>query len=134
MILEISKCVVLAFLLCGCTVSNHNLNNGPNALGGGFSDNELHKGLYFIVAKTNFAPWSDHKAAHKIFNRRATQLCGSADFTSIELVKREFEHIPRDLPPKYIISQVNGYVICKSSNLTIIEAEKLIQASYTESL
>jgi hypothetical protein len=117
-------------LLSGCTTSHHNLNHGPNALGGGFFDNKVHDGLYSIIAKTNFAPWSDFKAAHKIFNRRATELCQSKNYVSIKMVEKELEHIPRDLPPKYIISQVNGYVICESSKLTIEEAEKLIQASY----
>lgn len=128
LILKILKCVALLLLLSGCTASNHNLNMEPNALGGGFADHKIQAGLYSILAKTNFAPWSDFKAAHKIFNRRATELCGSDSFASIKLVEREFEHIPRTLPPKYIISQVNGYVICESSKLTIKEAEELIQA------
>jgi hypothetical protein len=51
-------------------------------------------------------------------------------FSELKDIEREFEYIPRDLPPKYIISQVKGYVICESSKLTIKEAEKLIHASY----
>jgi hypothetical protein len=51
-------------------------------------------------------------------------------FSELKGIETEFEHIPRDYPPKYIISQVKGYVICESSKLTIKEAEKLIQASY----
>jgi hypothetical protein len=125
-----SLCIVFILFLSGCTASYHNLNNSSNSLGGGFADNKVHDGLYSIVAKTNFAPWTDFKAANKIFRRRATELCKSENFISIKVVESEYEHIPMSRPPKYIISQVNGYVICKSSNLTIEEAEKLIQLSY----
>jgi hypothetical protein len=128
-VLKLSIYFLLALVVSGCTTSNHNLNDGPNPLGGGFSDNQISEGLFWIVAQTNFAPWSDFEAARKIFNSRATNLCQSDNFFPMRIMEKEFEHIPRDLPPKYIISQVSGYVVCESTNYTFEEIEGLIRQS-----
>ncbi|MDD4864337.1 MAG: hypothetical protein PHE38_10025 [Alishewanella agri] len=115
---------VLITLISGCS-SYHNINkDGSNSLGGGFSDKEIHEGLYYIVSKTNFAPWSNHSAAYKTFNRRAAELCNSKAYKAIEISESEYEHIQTAGAAKYIISQVTGYIICKPEVLS--EAEALI--------
>jgi hypothetical protein len=124
--------LVFLALLCGCTVSNHNLNEGPNHLGGGFSDSKVASGIFWISAQTNFAPWSDFEAARKMFKLRATELCGSDNFLPLKMIEKELDHIPRDLPPRYILSQVSGYVVCESSDYTFEEVERLIQLSIDE--
>ncbi|CAI3801289.1 hypothetical protein [Rheinheimera sp. MM224] len=125
------KVIGLVMLMSGCTSSYHNLNtDGSNSLGGGFADHKVHEGLYSIVAKTNFAPWADFSTAHKMFKRRATELCKSENFKSVRVKESQYEHIPTAGLVKYIISQVNGYVICNPEAITDEEAEKLIQASY----
>jgi len=125
---KVLKFIFIILLLSGCTTSYHNLNNGPNSLGGGFTDTKIHTGVYALIAKTNFAPWSDFSAAHNIFKRRATELCGSEQFSSIKIIEREYEHLPRALPPKYIISEVKGYIICETSKLTPSETEGIIES------
>lgn len=117
----------LMLLISGCS-SYHNLNtDGSNSLGGGFSDKEIHEGLYYIVSKTNFAPWTNHSGAHKTFNRRAAELCNSNKYKTIEMHESEYEHAQTAGAAKYIISQVKGYVICKPEVMSEADAKAYIQ-------
>lgn len=114
-------------LTSGCA-SYHNLNkDGSNSLGGGFYDNEIHERFYYIVAKTNFAPWTNFSAAHKTFNRRAIELCNSSNYTIIDVNESEYEHVQTAGAAKYIISQVKGYVVCEPETMSVAAAKAYLQ-------
>ncbi|AOS98414.1 hypothetical protein AUP74_03048 [Microbulbifer aggregans] len=120
-------CVVLLALCTACSSSYHNINeHGANPFGGGFQDREVDEGMYFIIAKTNFKPWVNYSGAYKTFNRRAVELCGSEDYTVLKNEEADYEHISSSGEMGYIISQVSGYVLCGSSAVTTVEAEKII--------
>lgn len=125
--MNIVKRCILSVFLCGCTSSYNNNTDGANPFGGGFSDYKVYDGLYSVVAKTNFAPWTDFAAAHDTFNRRATELCQSNSFKTIKVREGQYEHVYTGGAIKYIISQVDGYVICEPLVLFDDEAESLIR-------
>ena len=119
------RLVVLSavLLLTGCSASYHNINkNGESALGGGFRDKEVANGVHFIIAKTNFAPWTNFDAAQKTFDRRAKELCGG-DYTTLDMKKDQFEQVQTQGAAKYIISRIEGHVHCKSSTISVEDAK-----------
>lgn len=114
---------IFLFLLVGCG-SYHNLNvDDTNSFGGGFTDTKISEGLFYIVSKSNFAPWTNYSAAHKTFERRSAELCGSKKYQSLNIEESNYEMTKTMGAAKYIISQVSGYVICDSSNLSITDAK-----------
>ena len=116
--------LLAVLLISGCAGSYHNINkNGESALGGGFRDTNIADGLYFIISKTNFAPWTNFDAAQKTFDRRAKELC-AGDYTVIDTKRDQFEHTQSQGAAKYIISRIEGHVHCKSSELTLEEAKQ----------
>jgi len=120
------KYLLLVLLLAagGCA-SYTDLNNGRrNTLGGGFQDQRLGDGLFYVLAKTNWAPWENFAGANSTFQKRATELCGG----SYKVLKKDeisYESMPG--MRGYIISQVEGYVLAEKSALTEAEAQKLIK-------
>ncbi len=119
--------IISILLLSGCSSYHNFKTDGDNVLGGGFSDKKIHEGLYYIVSRTNFGPWINFSAAHKTFNRRATELCGSSDYKVIEVSERDYEHVEAIGSAQYIISQVKGYVICQPDIMSDAEAQGYIQ-------
>lgn len=116
--------LILILALCGCA-SYKDLNDGRrNTLGGGFQDRKLADGLYHVLAKTNWAPWSNLGGANSTFQKRATELCGP-NYKVLKKDETSYESIPG--MRGYIISQVEGYVLSAQSPLGEAEASKLIE-------
>jgi len=117
--------LLLIVALSGCA-SYTNLNDGRrNNLGGGFQDQKIGDGLFYVLAKTNWAPWENFGGANSTFHRRATELCGR-DYKVLKREEISYESMPG--MRGYIISQVEGYVLSASSHLSEEEARKLIDA------
>ena len=115
--------VLLSLYISGCSTSYHNINeDGVSLLGGGFIDDKIADGVYRIVAKTNFAPWTNFSAANKTFDRRAKELC-VGEFTKFLMVESEYDHAPSMGEVGYVISQVTGYAHCENSTLTLEQAK-----------
>jgi len=121
------KLLFLILILCvsGCA-SYKDLNDGRrNNLGGGFQDQKLGDGLFYVLAKTNWAPWENFSGANSTFLKRATELCG-ADYKVLGKDQISYESLPG--MRGYIISQVEGYVLSSKSSLKEEDAKKLMEA------
>lgn len=115
--------LLLAFLLSSCA-SYHNLNeDGVNHLGGGYADKQLAKGFFSLTVKTNFAPWKNFSAAWKTWHKRANELCQQQSFENIDVQESSYNTVAGE---GYIISQVQGYVLCAEARLEKTEIEHLI--------
>jgi hypothetical protein len=116
--------LILIFTLGGCA-SYKDLNDGRrNNLGGGFQDHKLGDGLFYVLAKTNWAPWQNFAGANSTFQKRATELCG-ANYRILKKDETSYEAMAG--MRGYIISQVEGYVLSAQSPLGESEANKLIE-------
>ncbi|TMN89511.1 hypothetical protein CWB73_01145 [Pseudoalteromonas phenolica] len=122
--------LIFVTLLGGCASSYHNIDlEGESALGGGFRDKKIAEGMYKIMAKTNFAPWLNYSAAHKTFNRRAKELC-DGDYQILRTTESQSEHMETEGLAKYIISKVDGYVLCENTLTSKEEAKRLLKLEY----
>lgn len=121
--LKIYLCLLMILLLSSCA-SYHNLNeDGANHLGGGFSDTKLAAGFYKLMARTNFAPWVNFSGAWSTWNSRATKLCGEQEFENFEVEESSYNTIAGE---GYVISQVQGFILCAHSDLEKKEIERLV--------
>lgn len=111
-------------LLLGCA-SSHNLEDDDfNSLGGGYSVDVVDERLYFIEAKTNFAPWKNFSAARKMWNKHATEACGSDTFTELAIEEHSYNTVPGVIV-RYIVSVKAGYALCADTAMSISDAEEL---------
>lgn len=121
-------------VLCGCA-STHNLKtDGSNPFGGGFADQEIVPGLYYMTAIGNTSPWPSFSAAIGTWRGRADQLCGKDAYQ--ELTASTAAGFQGFTPayvrpglmldvPKYNTS-ISGYILCASSRMTRNEAIKYL--------
>ncbi|MEO9944853.1 hypothetical protein [Paraglaciecola sp.] len=126
--MKLIRCLFCFLILTSCTSSYHNnQEQGENPFGGGFSDFKVDDGLFSIISKTNYAPWTDFPAAHATFTKRAMELCKSPNFKSMKLRETQYEHGYTPSAIKNIISQVDGYVICNPMILLDYKANEIIK-------
>jgi hypothetical protein len=96
-------------------------------LGGGYYDVGIREGFYRIEARSNFAIWLDYGAARETWRKRATVLCGSAEYTELAMSESVTGFV-RGLPGgKAPLAMVNGYALCKSSPISVPEALAIIK-------
>ena len=116
----------LSLFIVGCS-SYRDLEEGSGTLGGGFIDSRIGDGVYRVVARSNFAPWTNFGAARKTFDRRAGELCrdGYEILTSEE---SHFEMIESPGAAAYIISEVEGFVRCQGSSVSAGDAKVLAES------
>lgn len=119
-----------ALALAACT-STHDLGEGPSALGGGVYREALRPGLYYIVVKSNVAPWTNRDATAQQWQREANLLCGDGrhqDLRVEDLVDDEGSRQAWFVSVPYLITVRRGYALCASSTLSAAEALRLIDA------
>lgn len=126
------RCAILAFLVAiafgGCTSHRDVRAQGEGLLGGGYIEQELREGLYFIEVKTNFAPLPNQAGARKMFQQRAKALCGDSGYKILHSkidVYESFQGIKG-----YKISKMSGYILSHDSPLTEDQAMNLINTDY----
>lgn len=113
-------------LVMSCA-SNKNLeSNDFSSMGGGYRVFPVEQGLYFIEAKTNFAPWKNYDAARDMWLEHATKACGEAPYIELKVREYDYENVPSFLFVKYVISVKEGYVLCDTAGISSQEAEELI--------
>jgi TPR repeat protein len=130
-----SVTAAIATLAFGCA-STHNLRtDGFNPLGGGFTEKELRPGLYEMMATSNFAPWANLGAAQATWKARADQLCGKEAYEEFFISASATERGQRITfimgrhaigPFLYVNTTITGYLLCKSSDITLEEAVKYV--------
>lgn len=119
-----------ALALSACT-STHDLGEGPSALGGGVYREALQGGLYYIVVKSNVAPWTNRDSIAQQWHREADRLCGDGghrDLRVEDLVDDEGSRQAWFVSVPYLITVRRGYALCASSTLSAEEALRLIDA------
>jgi hypothetical protein len=115
--------------LCGCSSYSDQTGKKPNHVTGGFTQKEVAPGVYFIIARTGFAPWKNESAAMKTFLRRAAELCPAGyDLLWSEEAANDIS----GLGP-YVVSQFAGYIRSKDAALGIEEAQSRINTQRQES-
>lgn len=108
--------------------STHDLNNGPGLFGGGVNHGQIAPGLYWVVVKTNFKPWSDSSGARRLWRGTARQLCGKSRFDELDPLESKQEVAPRALGlVQYVVTTRAGYALCDSSGLGRAQALILIR-------
>lgn len=119
-----------ALALAACT-STHDLGEGPSALGGGVYRETLQEGLYYLVVKSNVAPWANRDAIAQQWRREADGLCGDGrhqDLRIEDLVDEEGARQALFISLPYLITVRRGYALCASSTLSVEKALRLIDA------
>lgn len=112
--------IILAAICAGCA-STHNLNEGPNALGGGVQTAQVKPGLYSIYARTNWAPWSNYSGARSVWTKTAESLCGKVGYQEIGISEADYDTgKPGPLP--YIVTQRDGHALCDNAATSMEEA------------
>lgn len=128
--------VLASAILAGCA-STHNLKTeGNNLFGGGFIDRELRPGLYRMTARSNNAVWPSFAAARSTWQARAEELCGKDSYTTFDTATSEgrAHPVPFVLRPGVVLpaytynATISGYLLCKSSSLTVDQARDFLRA------
>ncbi len=132
----LGQAFLVLMVIAGCS-SSHNLKtDGRNALGGGFSDQEIRQGLYQLTAIGNLAPWPSFSAAIGTWRGRADELCGKDAYQEIII---ESNAGYKGTTPTYISpgrmldlpkfnTRLSGYLLCNSSGMTREEAINYLDA------
>lgn len=122
---------IASLVLVGCA-STHDLAVGPSAWGGGVYREELQPGLYYIVVKSNVAPWTNHATVSAQWQAEADRLCGSAGYHALRtevLVEEAMEPMQLlfvTLP--YLVTVRLGYALCASAGMSIESAEQYLKS------
>jgi len=125
----VHKYFYLIILLSGLSAcaSNHDLKQGSNMLGGGYRQEELGAGLFYLYARSNHAPWANYEAARTTWRNGAEKACGSADYD--ELSVRETERdtgLQNSSGVRYLVTERTGYAKCDSTTLSVEEVTKAV--------
>lgn len=112
--------------LAGCA-STHDLTKGTNMLGGGYKQEEIGPGLFYIYARSNHAPWANIEAARATWRTGAERACASADYDELKIEESEKDTgLQNSSGVRYLVTERTGYAKCDSSTLSKEEIEKLI--------
>lgn len=117
---------ILLSSLAACA-SKHDLSQGSNMLGGGFKQEELGPGVFYLYARSNHAPWANYEAARITWRNGAEKACGSAEYD--ELSVRESERdtgLQNSSGVRYLVTERTGFAKCDSTTLSNEEVNKAI--------
>lgn len=114
--------LLTSVLLAGCAAHTDLNHKASASVIGGFKDQKLGDGVYFIEATSGMAPWSNSRGAHATFRRRAQELCGDARF-SILFVYEETADVTG---MRHMVTTVVGYIRDDDSPLSIDEAKRVV--------
>jgi hypothetical protein len=116
--------VFTLLVLCGCSSYSDQTGKKPNHVAGGFTQKEIVPGVYFVIARTGFAPWRNDSGAMKTFLRRAAELCPAGyDILWSEDAAEDIS----GLGP-YVVTQFAAYIRSRDAASSIEEAESRINA------
>lgn len=119
--------ICLSVALVGGCASTHDLSKGPNYLGGGVQKSEIKPGFHSILARTNWAPWSNFSGAQGAWKSTADELCGATkyqEFGSWEAA-RDTGMQPMGVL-RYIVTERFAYALCNDSQISLAEAMSLV--------
>lgn len=123
--------ILLAAGLSACA-SSHDLSKGENMLGGGYKQEEMGPGLFYIYARSNHAPWVNIEAARTTWRNGAERACLSAEYDELNIQENEKDTGLRNgAGVAYLVSERTGYAKCDSSTLSNAEVNKIISKSST---
>ena len=106
--------------LAGCA-STHDLSKGSNMLGGGYKQEEMGSGLFYIYARSNHAPWTNLEAA------RTERACASAEYDELAIEENEKDTgLQNSSGVRYLVTERTGYAKCDSSTLSSAEINQII--------
>lgn len=112
--------------LAGCA-STHDLNTGTNMLGGGYKQEEMGSGLFYIYARSNHAPWTNVEAARSTWRTGAERACLSAEYDELNIRENEKDTgLQNSAGVRYLVTERSGYAKCDSSTLSNSEISNII--------
>lgn len=112
--------------LAGCA-STHDLSTGSNMLGGGYQQEEMGPGLYYIYARSNHAPWTNIEAARITWRNGAERACLSAAYDELSIQEGEKDTgLQNSSGVRYLVTERTGYAKCDSSTLSDAEINQII--------
>ncbi len=127
--------------LTACSSTHDLKRDGLNIFGGGFIDEELGPGVYFIKAFSNTSLISTPKSAANTFEYRAKQLC-PIGYEEIRTLSNAYQSMTpgSDIPipnkpgffmqgPQMVITSKIGHIRCNDAPITINEAKSLVTAN-----
>ncbi|VWX36612.1 conserved exported hypothetical protein [Limnobacter sp. 130] len=124
----LQKLVFAVALAClaGCA-STHDLSKGNNMLGGGYKQEEVGPGLFYIYARSNHAPWTNIDAARTTWRNGAERACLSAAYDELSIQEGEKDTgLQNSSGVRYLVTERTGYAKCDSSTLSSAEINKII--------
>lgn len=127
--MRIQIVIAAAALLAGCA-STHDLSTGPGLLGGGIQKTEELPGFYWILARTNEAPWENLSGAKSSWIEVAESVCGRGQFTEIAITEQAINRgsHPTMQAISMILSERRGYALCRSAKTSMEEALAFAEA------
>lgn len=118
--------MVVIAALAGCA-STHDLNTGTNMLGGGYKQEEMGPGLFYIYARSNHAPWTNLEAARSTWRTGAERACLSAEYDELNIRENEKDTgLQNSSGVRYLVTERTGYAKCDSSTLSSAEINQII--------
>jgi hypothetical protein len=112
--------------LAGCA-STHDLSKGTNMLGGGYKQEEMGPGLFYIYARSNHAPWTNIEAARITWRNGAERACLSAAYDELNIQEGEKDTgLQNSSGVRYLVTERTGYAKCDSSTLSDAEINQII--------
>lgn len=110
--------------------SNHDLSTGGNLLGGGYRQDELGPGLFYVYARSNHAPNPGMEAARATWRNGAEKACRSAEYDELNIRESERDTgLQNNSGVRYLVTERTGYVKCDSTPLSSSEISRLINKS-----
>ena len=113
-----------AMLEVACTSSKDLAEDGFSMTGGGYYEEEVEAGLYYVVARSTVGLVKNPGAARSMWGKRAEIRCKGA-YVELEVVEYAYEPLPPAQPGlSYLISTRKGYALCEGSPLSVDEAKR----------
>ena len=107
----------------GCAAHSDLNKEAGASVTGGFKDQKLADGIYFIESVSGMAPWKNPRGAHDTFTRRAMELCGDERFAVLFLYEETGS--PTGMRAHQTTTVV-GYIRDHDSPLTVEDAKRVV--------
>jgi len=125
-----TKLALLSSLVFVGCASMHDLSSGRNSFGGGVSSTEIRPGFFRILARTNWAPWSNFSAAKSSWQAVANSACGEGKWKEISFTEEARDAGIQQMGVlSYIVTERVGYALCQNAATTEAEAKALASAN-----
>jgi len=115
--------VFTCMFFAGCAAHTDLNKKSGASVTGGFKDQKLADGIYFIEAVSGMAPWRNPRGAHDSFTRRAIELCGDERFSILFLYEETGSPTGRRA---HMTTTVVGYIRDHDSTLTMEGAKRIV--------